>query len=221
MAQAVRQTLDDEHTRLATDTAAFRGDLRADNAAMASDLQESLDQDRKALFETTTSFLDSVRSAQDVMAQAVRQTLDDEHTRLATDTAAFRGDLRADNAGAGEAWRMVKMLMAQAEQQATVEFSSPSALAELPPTPVAPELAQPAVVAPPEPEPQAMDPLVDIVGIGPVTQEKFYAAGIQTFAQLAAADPDMLREIIGAMTARRSNVEDWIEEARQRMIGGS
>jgi predicted flap endonuclease-1-like 5' DNA nuclease len=60
---------------------------------------------------------------------------------------------------------------------------------------------------------------VEIRGIGPGTQERLYAAGIKTFAQLAQADPEQVKELAGAAVTRRYAVEDWIEEARQRHVG--
>ena len=67
-----------------------------------------------------------------------------------------------------------------------------------------------------EPELSDSDPLVDLVGIGPGTQERLYAGGIKTFAQLASASPEVLRELAGPAVTRRYHVEDWIEEARRR-----
>jgi len=58
-----------------------------------------------------------------------------------------------------------------------------------------------------------------LYGIGIVTQERLYAAGITTFAQLAAATPDEIRAAIGPSIARLSNPEDWIEQAKQMMNG--
>jgi predicted flap endonuclease-1-like 5' DNA nuclease len=85
----------------------------------------------------------------------------------------------------------------------------------------APEAGEPEAALPPAPsEPQASapanDPLIEINGIGPSTQERLYEAGIKTFAELAAADAETLRTIAGSAVTRRYDVEDWIEEARQR-----
>ena len=72
-----------------------------------------------------------------------------------------------------------------------------------------------AMPAPPADLP-ANDPLIEINGIGPSTQERLYEAGIKTFAQLAEMDAETLRTIAGSAVTRRYDVEDWIEEARQR-----
>lgn len=71
--------------------------------------------------------------------------------------------------------------------------------------------AQPAVQA-------VQDQLEAIKGIGRVFAQKLNAAGIYTFADLAAQTPDRLREIIG--TARAGSMvqpADWIQQARQRL----
>lgn len=56
------------------------------------------------------------------------------------------------------------------------------------------------------------DPLDTIDGIGPTYKRRLNEAGIYTFAQLANASPDVIREITGAT---RWDPADWIAEARQ------
>lgn len=71
--------------------------------------------------------------------------------------------------------------------------------------------AQPAVQT-------VQDQLEAIKGIGRVFAQKLNAAGIYTFADLAAQTPERLREIIG--TARAGSMvqpADWIQQARQRL----
>jgi predicted flap endonuclease-1-like 5' DNA nuclease len=71
--------------------------------------------------------------------------------------------------------------------------------------------AQPAVQT-------VQDQLEAIKGIGRVFAQKLNAAGIYTFADLAAQTPDRLRAIIG--TARAGSMvqpADWIQQARQRI----
>ena len=58
------------------------------------------------------------------------------------------------------------------------------------------------------------DTLTVIKGIGPVYQWKLRDAGVNTFAQLAAADPDQLRRMLDVKNWQRVNVESWIEQAR-------
>lgn len=57
------------------------------------------------------------------------------------------------------------------------------------------------------------DPLEDIDGIGPVYQQKLYAAGIKTFAQLAAASPSRITEVIEPQNWQHIDVMKWRREA--------
>ncbi|MEZ4681384.1 MAG: helix-hairpin-helix domain-containing protein [Caldilineaceae bacterium] len=60
------------------------------------------------------------------------------------------------------------------------------------------------------------DDLEQIRGIGPVIAERFYTAGIESFAALAQLTPEHLEAI--AMPTRRIpgvNPQDWIDQARQ------
>jgi predicted flap endonuclease-1-like 5' DNA nuclease len=57
--------------------------------------------------------------------------------------------------------------------------------------------------------------LEQIRGIGPVYEQKLFAAGIETFAQIAATPAERLREIIQPASWQRIDFEDWIEQARK------
>lgn len=59
------------------------------------------------------------------------------------------------------------------------------------------------------------DPLIDIKGIGPVYQDRLYAAGIVTFEQVAATHPDRLRAIVDPETTFDLDIESWHEQARK------
>ncbi len=58
------------------------------------------------------------------------------------------------------------------------------------------------------------DDLTVIRGVGPVYQWKLRDAGFNTYRQLAAADPDQLRRMLGVKNWQRVNVGSWIEQAR-------
>lgn len=78
---------------------------------------------------------------------------------------------------------------------------------------------QGSVAPPPAPTP---DRLEDIRGIGQVIAQRLNAAGINTFAELAAQTPAQLRTIIGAgRAASMMNPEAWIAVARQRVAASS
>lgn len=56
------------------------------------------------------------------------------------------------------------------------------------------------------------DDLTEIVGIGPVYRNRLAGAGIVSFADLAAADPDVVAE---AIDVADSLVAGWITQARE------
>lgn len=58
------------------------------------------------------------------------------------------------------------------------------------------------------------DNLMLIQGIGRVFQWKLRDAGIHTYEQLAAADPNQLRRLLGVKKWQRVNIESWVEQAR-------
>ncbi len=72
----------------------------------------------------------------------------------------------------------------------------------------APEVTQPAAGA------QEADDLTRIEGIGPKVAEALQAAGIQTFAQLAEADVESVRQILTQAGLKMMNPEGWIEQAQ-------
>lgn len=90
--------------------------------------------------------------------------------------------------------------MAAARQSAAVEVGS----------------AAPATEPAPAPAPPVQnDDLTRINGIGPVFQSRLRAAGLQTYAQLAASDPDTVRAAAAAADWQKIEPERWIEEAVQ------
>lgn len=58
------------------------------------------------------------------------------------------------------------------------------------------------------------DNLTVIKGIGPVYQWKLRDVGINTYKQLASADPDQVRRMLDIKKWQRVNIEAWVEQAR-------
>ena len=58
------------------------------------------------------------------------------------------------------------------------------------------------------------DDMTVIKGIGPVYQWKLRDAGVNTYAQLAGADPDQLRRMLDIKEWQRVDISSWIEQAR-------
>ena len=66
----------------------------------------------------------------------------------------------------------------------------------------------------------ADDPLIEIDGIGPAYDRRLRAAGITTFAGLAALTVDELAAIIKAPAWHRTDYADWIRQAQQAAVHG-
>jgi predicted flap endonuclease-1-like 5' DNA nuclease len=59
------------------------------------------------------------------------------------------------------------------------------------------------------------DPLVEIVGIGPVYAQRLNEAGIYTFDEVARLSPGRLREIVAPEDWHEVDPEAWIQQARE------
>ncbi len=67
---------------------------------------------------------------------------------------------------------------------------------------------------PSRPEEISRDDLTAIRGNGIATQNRLYVAGIKSYAQLARASAEEVREILGNQ-GRVAKVEDWIAQAKE------
>ncbi|MGC9395167.1 MAG: DUF4332 domain-containing protein [Anaerolineae bacterium] len=72
---------------------------------------------------------------------------------------------------------------------------------------------------PETPEPTPPDDLKRIEGIGPKISSLLQDAGITTFAQLAAASAEQLREILSAANLRIADPTTWPEQAALAAAG--
>lgn len=144
-----------------------------------------------------------VRELESTLASATRQ-LDRRQTELSAAQMTIEG-LRSEHA------RLV-----QTHQKALSDLDASTAQAAT----HAADLAALRAVGTTE----RRDPLVDINGIGPVYQERLYAAGITTFAMLLEQGPDRLRELVEAKEWQDIDAEAWIAEARtfaQQVLSGT
>ena len=69
--------------------------------------------------------------------------------------------------------------------------------------------------APGEDAEGVLDDLTAIQGIGITMQNRLNRAGITTYAQLAEAKPEHVREVLGGKLSRGAKVEAWISQARE------
>jgi predicted flap endonuclease-1-like 5' DNA nuclease len=65
------------------------------------------------------------------------------------------------------------------------------------------------------------DSLISLRGIGPVYQRKLRELGINSFAQLAATDPDHLRQALGVKPWQRVDITSWVRQAQEWENGSS
>jgi predicted flap endonuclease-1-like 5' DNA nuclease len=112
-------------------------------------------------------------------------------------------------------WWLSRRPKKMATRPGEAEAPAPVAEAEPPARMAEVEALAPVVEAPePEPAPPTPDNLQRIEGIGPKIASILRAAGIMTFAQLAASDVDRLREILTeAGIARLADPTTWPEQA--------
>jgi predicted flap endonuclease-1-like 5' DNA nuclease len=64
-------------------------------------------------------------------------------------------------------------------------------------------------------------PLERIKGIGPVFATRLDLAGIHTYADLANANEEQLRDLIGTRGIKVANLGRWIAEAKEEVVGAS
>lgn len=212
------------------ESAALRGDLdqcRAETVRLQSDLTATahLAQQRASEIAVLQAALDNARAE---LAQ-VRQQLNEREERIAGLEMAQASD-RAEI-------ERLKSAVQHTEEHGGARMAPETALvqggaapsattfatARLAEDDVAAELAR--LRAELEEERRAhlllrgsrRDPLIDINGIGPVYEKRLNAAGVQTFAELAALTPERIRSIIKPESWQLFEPEKWIEEARLRL----
>ena len=69
----------------------------------------------------------------------------------------------------------------------------------------------------PEADAKAPDDLKKISGIGIATENRLYSAGIRSYAELAGATPEHLREILGKSLAL-DKAKGWITAAEKLAV---
>jgi predicted flap endonuclease-1-like 5' DNA nuclease len=116
-------------------------------------------------------------------------------------------------------WLLTRSPKKQKADAIEIELPRPAAAAlSAEEASVAPEPAQPAVVeSQPAEEAAKPDDLKRIEGIGPKIASVLQAAGITTFAQLAATEPGRIEQILEARDPRLrrlANPATWPEQAR-------
>lgn len=177
--------------------------LQQGHAQLSAEVQK-LQGERRQAVEDAAAARTALSDCTDKQTQMTA-----EFEQLWSDNTNLRASIEAVEA---ENERLTAQLNAfRAAGTVAVAATTADTLIHTPPADTAPERPAPTPAAD---APGQKDPLVDINGIGPVYQKRLYAAGITTFAQLAALSPDHLREIVQAQDWQNIAAEDWIAEAR-------
>jgi len=170
-------------------------------------------------------------AAHQAMARETRERLAQDRAAMKTDTAAFVDELAAGTAARKAdvtsqlAEYATEMTEARAAWREHLGAPPPPPVVEVAPPPPPPPVVE---VAPPPPPPPVVevapppppveqvipDDLTAIRGIGASMQARLTELGITTFAQLAEASPDEVRERLGDF-GRLARVEQWIAQARE------
>ena len=217
-ANTLREQLATHRNKLAEDTAMFLHQARESHTAMAQAQTEMLVTNHAKvnnvvmqMAEDTAAFRREIQDAHMHMARNQAEQLAAERDQLITDTtqiienaATFVRELRADTVGVATAWQQFSTGLTETDDRATtVAMERMEKQNEQ-------TVSSPSMV-------DTDDSLTAIRGIGPTIQDKLYAAGITTYAQLAEATIEDLHTAIGSNAARIVNVEEWIEQASTLM----
>lgn len=115
--------------------------------------------------------------------------------------------------GAGVFLRWVGGRLGEADGEA---MEPAGGYAAPPPPAVQPPQPSQKAAGPPPPADTAVDPLEEINGIGATYARRLRAAGIHTFADLAALTPEEARAAAKAQPWQ-ANPADWIAQAKEKM----
>lgn len=210
---------------LRSDAATFLKGAGAAHQAMSTEQRQQMGEymdglrrSVKDLRSGAATFHKELNAAHQAMATEQRQRLGEERTFLASGVITMRNSLQAGQdklrAELGEArrvWTSFTTLMGNRRSRE----APPAPEKETSPPPPMEGFVQPLAVPIAAGEEESPDDLTALRGIGPAMQRHLNQAGIYTYAQLAGSKPEELRQVIGK-TARLRDVEEWIEQARDR-----
>ena len=223
-----RRALSEQMNNLHQGVAQFRkewGDeIRAMSAMQQQELNAylgSLRRDVTRLRTGATTYLQELDHANRARSDEHRRQMTSDRVRLTSEVATLLGQARAERkqtqADQAEARQLWSGMTANVRQRRThTAFSVPAPV----PASIPPEGFETATLPAPAPETAASEPahddLTELKGIGPSMQRRLHKANIFTYAQLAESKPEELRQALGEV-ASLANVEEWIEQARERV----
>lgn len=197
MADELSLKLTEQRSGLAMDTAAFINTISSAHQEMATQLAQELHQSVSDLRHNAATFLKATDAAHRSMATAQKQSLVKGRNQLMAEVIATReknhseqSAVRTDQAEAAKVWANLSQL----KQKKIMKKGSATSS----------QAAEPS---------DAVDELTVIHGIGPTMARHLYDAGITSFRQLAASNPEQLYLILGK-SGKLAKVETWITQAQ-------
>ena len=207
MADELGRQLTSDRTQLSVDTASFINSASSAHQEMAaqqdkalSDHFANLQQSVIQLRKDASAFLLTTTTVRQSSAAAQKSDLVNSRNQLLADVGATRAKnsadmsaLRADQAEASKLWAEISLLKQKGRGQKAAPAAPKAVVVAAPKAPVNEWV--PAKVV--EPKKSGVDDLQVIKGIGPGLEALIRAAGINTFAELAASSPEQLTEALG------------------------
>lgn len=208
--------IEDAHRKLASDLRRHMENLESNREQMARNLRDHLSHFHRDLADNVKCKVADLEHAHEKRASEIghrlqemgasreqmgaeqQHRLEDEHARLAAAVDQMRNELQTEIGEAQQIWgehlkEMHHKRMAHSRTSPTTHRQSRSATATA-----------------------HGDDLTVIAGIAAGRQQKLNEIGIHTFADLAHASAQSLREALGS-SAHLVNVEEWIQAAKKRM----
>jgi len=217
MAADLDQRLSMQRAQLASETVAFRSDVSSAHQEMAFEQKQSLSENQDALRQTVeelrrdaADFVKGLDQAHHSMAADQQRQIAGQRSHLKVVVSAARSQSQAeqqarriDQAEARLTWTSIQALKQQGRTH--IDPAKQAMAGEI--------FAQP--VAAHERSAQPSEPtLLGIRGIGPAMMHNLNDNGIRTYAQLAASDPEQLRQVLGK-AGRLAKIESWISQAKK------
>jgi len=179
-------------------TAAFAGELAAGTVARRADVAGQMAEHN---------------TAHQAKARATREQLTQATTTLKTEVASQMTGYATETSEARAAWR--EHLSPPPPKVKVAPPPKVKAAPTLPRVEVAPPPPRVEVALPPPAVKEVVpDDLTVIRGIGPSMETRLNECGVTTYAQLAGASRDVIREKLGDF-GRLAKVDDWIARAKE------
>ncbi|MCF8036102.1 MAG: DUF4332 domain-containing protein [Desulfobacteraceae bacterium] len=190
--EEMREKLGNDHSAMAEklkgDLGNFMGNMKSEVSGMLSDFQSQRTDSREKTKQEIADFVSGLRQSVAEIQNSVTSLREQYAEDIVEARRAWTGVQTVKPKPTGETGKKVRQAAPGGGEDAQAEQST--AAEDLP------------------------DDLSIIQGIGSGMQSLLNDAGIYTYAQLAASNPEELRAKLGK-AGRMASVDDWIEQARK------